>query len=118
MIEVLPESKGHVVAIRMAETVTNGDIDGCMERIEGLIADEHTNRLLLDWSGLNGWESGARSLGTWFAMHHWATIHRVAIVADARWEDEALRITDIFKAAQVRRYAPAERDDALRWLGA
>ena len=37
--------------------------------------------------------AGARSVGTWIGMHHRA----LPFIADEKWADEALRITDIFK---------------------
>jgi stage II sporulation SpoAA-like protein len=43
-------------------------------------------------------------------------VGRVAVIADEKWADEVLRITDIFKAATVRRFAPSERTAAFAWI--
>lgn len=116
MIDFLPETGGNVIALRMSGTVTEEDQDRSFADMEGKLAAEKIEHLLLDWSQLEGWEKGARSTGTWFGMHHRALIGRVAIVADDRWEDEALRVADILIAATVRRFPPAERRAALDWI--
>lgn len=117
MIEMLPQTKGNLVAIRMVGVVTEQDQESWFEKAEPILVQEKIEHLLLDWSQLEGWAKGARSTGTWFGMHHWALVRRVAIVAEDKWADETLRITDIFKAATVRRFPPAERQAALEWIG-
>lgn len=116
MIEILPETAGNVIAIKLSGMVSEADFDVCSSELAPLVEAERTNRVLLDWSSLDGWETGAKSVGTWFGMHHWATIHRIAILAERKWDDERQRIADIFKAAVVRRFSPQERDTALEWL--
>ena len=116
MIELLSETKDNLLAIRMSGTVTEEDQDRWFEQVEAKLGTERVEHLLLDWSQLDGWAKGARSTGTWFGMHHRALIARVAILADDKWADETLRITDIFKAAIVQRFPPAERPAALDWI--
>jgi hypothetical protein len=116
MIELLPETKGNVIAIRMSGTVTEEDQSRSFEQAEPILLSERIEHLLLDWSDLDGWAKGARTTGTWFGMHHRAMVARVAIVADEKWADEVLRITDIFNAASVRRFSPAERQAAFDWI--
>ena len=116
MIELLPESQGNLIVIKMSGTVTEADQDACLEEAEAIFDKETVEIVLFDWEHLDGWEKGARSSGTWFGMHHRALVARVAIIADDRWADETLRITDIFKTATVRRFVPADRAEALRWL--
>ena len=41
---------------------------------------------------------------------------RVAIIADAKWADEVMRVTDIYKAANVRQFAPDKRAMAFDWV--
>lgn len=116
MIELLPETKGNVIAIRMSGVVTEAEQDANFDEVSGIIDRERVEHLLLDWSDLQGWEKGARSAGTWFAMHHRALMGKVAILADSKWDDEVMRIADIFHAATVERFAPAGREEALRWI--
>lgn len=116
MIDLLPETVGNLIAVRMSGTVTEEDQDRSFAEMEGKLRAEKIEHLLLDWSQLEGWAKGARSTGTWFGMHHRALIGRVAILADDRWADETLRIADILNAATVRRFLPSERQAAFDWI--
>jgi hypothetical protein len=116
MIDLLPETMGNLIAIRMSGTVTEEDQDRSFAEMDVKLAAEKIEHLLLDWSQLDGWATGARSTGTWFGMHHRALLGRVAILADDRWADETLRVADILNAATVRRFLPSERQAALEWI--
>jgi hypothetical protein len=118
MIEVVPDPGDQLIAIRMSGLITEADIDACNDRLDAVFGAEQLYRVLLDWEGLEGWEKGAKSVGTWFGMRHWATVRRLAILADERWEDERLRIADIYRAAEVSRFPPARRAEAVAWLNA
>lgn len=116
MIEILPETGGNLIAVKMSGTVTEEQQEPYFARAEAIFDSDRVENLFLDWSELDGWGQGARSAGTWFGMHHRALIGRIAIVAPDKWDDEALRIADIFNAATVRRFAPADRSLAMEWV--
>lgn len=118
MIEVLPQTKDRVIALKMAKMVSEAEIDRCAEEIGPLLDDARRDFILLDWSELEGWEAGAKSVGTQFGMKSWASVVRIAILAEPKWEDEQARIADVFRAATVRRFLPSQRDKALAWLTA
>lgn len=116
MIEVTSETGSNLVTVRMSGTVTEADQQRQFEKVAAETETERVECVLLDWSDLQGWGPGARSSGTWFGMHHWALVGRIAILAEEKWADEVLRITDVYRAAAVRRFAPSERQAALDWL--
>lgn len=118
MIEVLPQTKDRVIALRMTKMVSEAEIDHCAESIGPLLDDARRDFILLDWSELEGWETGAKSVGTQFGMKRWASVVRIAILAEPKWEDEQARIADVFRAATVRRFPPSQRDKAIAWLAA
>ena len=116
MIELLPETGGRLIALKMSGIVTEEDQDRSFETAEPMLETERVSHLLLDWADLDSWAKGARSSSTWFGLHHRALIGRVAIIAEDKWAEEAMRITDIFQAVPVRRFLPTERADALAWI--
>jgi hypothetical protein len=118
MIEVLPQTKDRLIALKMADMISEAEIDHCAEAIGPLLDDERRDFILLDWSELQGWEAGAKSVGTQFGMKSWASVVRIAILAEPKWEDEQARIADVFRAATVRRFPPSQRDKAMAWLTA
>ncbi len=116
MIELLPETGKNLIAVKMWDTITEEDFGRYFVEADAIFDRERVEHLVFDWEQLKGWAPGARSVGTWFGMHHRAMVGRVAIIADENWADEVLRITDIFKAATVRRFAPSERATAFAWI--
>lgn len=118
MIEIGLDGAGRVIVIKMTGLISEAEIDGCNEEFVDAFENETQRRLLLDWQELKGWEKGAKTAGTWVGMRHWATIRRVAVVADAKWDEEILRIADIYRAAEVQRFSPQKREAALAWLNA
>lgn len=119
--------EGSAVTITMTGIVSDADWDAAVAALEdrlGRQASVHLAagkgqglRLLMDWQALQGWEQGARSTCTWFCMGNQDLVDRLAIIGDDRWRDEGTRMADIYKRAQVNFYSPAERSEALRWLG-
>ena len=116
MIELLPETGGNLIAVKMSGTITEEDFDRYFAEANAIFNRERVEHLVFDWEHLKGWAPGARSVGTWIGMHHRALVGRVAVIADEKWADEALRITDIFKAATVRQFAPNERAAVFAWI--
>jgi hypothetical protein len=106
MMEFLSETSGNLMAIKMSGTITEDDYDRCLSEAD-VVARERIEHLVLDWEYLKGWAPGARSVGTWFGMHYRALVGRVAIIADEKWANEIVRITDIYRAANVRRLVPS-----------
>jgi hypothetical protein len=118
MIDIGLDGAGRVIVIKMTGLISEAEIDGCNEEFATTLESEKLHRVLFDWQDLEGWEKGARTAGTWGGMRHWATIRRVAVIADPKWDDEILRIADIYRAADVQRFSPDKREAALSWLNA
>lgn len=116
MLTLLPETRDNLVALKFSGKISEGDMDARMDELDDILQGRDHVRVMLDWNELQGWVQGAKSVGTWFAMHRWAHVDRVAVVADAQWEDEKQRIADVFKAATVQRFPGDKSAEALQWL--
>lgn len=116
MLTLLPETRDNIIALKFGGMVTEADIDQHFTEVDAISHSHPIVRIIVDWRDLEGWVTGAKSLGTWFALHHRANVDRIAIVADPKWNDEKKRISDIFKAAIVRRFDAKHWNSALDWL--
>lgn len=114
MFQILPETKGNIIAIRMSGTVTPTDYERAVPKLEVIYDTSERFRLFIDWQALDGWEKGAKSASLAFLMTHRGLVERVAIVGDDRWGDEVQRVADIYKWSEVRLFPHA--DDAWEWL--
>ncbi len=118
--------EGKTIVITMTGTVSDTDWDAAVLALEKKLGSQVSVHLtsarspklhvLMDWEKLEGWETGARSICTWFCMGNQDMIDRVAVIGDERWEDETARLADIYKNAQINFYLPAQREHAARWL--
>ena len=119
MLELLPETKGNVVAIKASGILTVIDEDGITSRLEEIfesLSEKKKVRALLDFEDLDGFEPGVKSAGLSFEMRHRALVERIAFVCGSDLQDEVTRLADIFKMAEVRRFDPLKRDEAWDWL--
>jgi len=98
MIELLPETEGNIVALFAS------------------LSEKERMRAFVDYDGLEGFEPGVKSAGLSFELRHRALVERIAFVCAADLQDEVDRMADIFKMAAVKRFDPAQRDDAWNWL--
>jgi hypothetical protein len=118
MIDVGLDAAGRVIVIKMTGLISEAEMEACNEELATTFDQETLHRVLLDWQDLDGWEKGAKTAGTRAGLRHWATVRRVAVIADPKWDDEIIRITDIYRAADVQRFSPEDREAALAWLNA
>ena len=72
--------------------------------------------MLVDWQDLEGWEKGAKTLGTLTTKTIGDAFRKVAVIAGAQFADEEPRLADVAKQAVVRFFAPGQREDALARL--
>jgi hypothetical protein len=119
MIELLPETKGNIVAFRATGILTVVDEDSITPALEDVfdsLSEKQRMRAFVDYEGLEGFEPGVKSAGLSFELRHRALVERIAFVCAADLQDEVDRMADIFKLAEVKRFDPASRDDAWNWL--
>jgi hypothetical protein len=125
MIKLTPNDADRVLVIELHGMVSEDDYDQAMEQLDqkypqfGVRFRGGTGGgigVLLDYGALEGWEQGAKTLGTITGKMMSDVVRRVAVVADDRWRDEQQRIADIAARAEVMMFKPAERDQARAWL--
>lgn len=124
MIEITCENG--LIMFRMIGEVTDADWNAVLPQFEDVLGMDYALRIhggtgspfnvLMDWERLRGWQLGARTTCTLFCMDYQDVVGRMAIIADAQWQGEALRLADVYKNAEVRLFDPARRDAAQRWL--
>ncbi len=125
MIKVTTDEATRIITIEMHGMVSEADMQSAMDNLEerypqvGVRLSGGTKggiRLFHDWRHLEGWEQGAKTVGTIMGKMLNDMIQRVAVVADAKWQGEQERLADIAKRADVRFFTLDQRDLALQWL--
>ena len=74
-------------------------------------------RLLAVADNFQGWERGADWNDLDFMIQHADDIQKIAVVADAQWEAQALAFAGAgVRKAPVKFFAPGQMDQAREWL--
>jgi hypothetical protein len=126
MINLKADALTRILTIEMRGMVGEADIDAAIDTFQARYpavgvhvrggGERGGFSILVDWQELEGWEKGAKTLGTVTAKTIGDAVRRIAVVADARFADEQPRLADVAKRAEVRLFPPQDRDAAIAWL--
>ena len=116
MLELLPETQGNVIAVKVYGTITAADYEEFMPGLEGRIADAAPALGLVDWEEFEGWAADAEWYSFWYRVTNRRAFTRVAVIAGGKWGDEVESLSRLLDRASVRRFEPAERTVAWAWL--
>ncbi len=116
MFEMLPESSGPVVGVRATGRLTDADYKEFLPKLEKVIAEHGSVRLLVDMEGFEGWNLMAAWDDFAFGIKHWNDFSKMAIVGDAKWEEMATKAADLLMKGEARFFSLDERDAAWNWV--
>ena len=124
MINLKVNDADRILIVEMKGMITEADIDAAIDALQEqypsvgvhLRGGERGFNILADWQDLQGWEKGAKTLGTLTTKTIGDAVRKVAVIASAAFADEEPRLADVAKQAVVRCFPPDGRDDALAWL--
>ncbi len=125
MIKLEVYDTDRILIVHMKGMISEADIDGAIDAFQArypavgvhLRGGEHGGfSVLADWQDLQGWEKGAKTLGTLTTKTIGDAVRKIAVVAGSQFADEQPRLADVAKQAQVRVFATGHREDALAWL--
>ncbi len=115
--EILPETEGNVVALRIWGKLSAEDYQSFGLEFSKIVAQVNRVRLLIYSQGFEGSADSQAESGrftTRIMFRH--NVERVAVVTDRRSTSETARFTDIMANTEVRHFAPTDRDAAWAWL--
>ena len=125
MINLKVNDADRILIVEMTGMISEADIDGAIDTLQAqypavgvhLRGGERGGfSMLVDWQDLEGWEKGAKTLGTVTTKTLGDAVRKIAVLAGGQFVDEQPRLADIAKQAEVRFIAPGQRENALAWL--
>lgn len=125
MIKLGVNDQDRILTIEMKGMVSEADIDDAMDALQArypavglhLRGGEHGGfSILADWLDLEGWEKGAKTLGTVTGKTIGDAVRKIAVIAGAQFAEEQPRLADVAPGAKVRFFSPEQREDAMAWL--
>ena len=125
MINLKVDDADRILIVEMKGMVSEADIDAAIGALQTkypavgvhLRGGERGGfNMLVDWQDLEGWDNGAKTLGTLTIKTIGDAVRKVAVIAGAQFADEQPRLADVHKQGVVRFFAPGQRDQAFAWL--
>jgi hypothetical protein len=125
MITLKVNDADRILIVEMKGMISEADIDGAIDALQArypavgvhLRGGERGGfSMLVDWQDLEGWEKGAKTLGTLTTKTIGDAVRKIAVIAGAQFADEQPRLADVAPYAAVRFFALGRGEDALEWL--
>jgi hypothetical protein len=117
MIEVLPESSGKVVGLRISGKLMHADYDRFVPLLEQHIREDGSVRVLVVFHDFAGLEARALWDEMKFDTKHCRDVERCAIVGETAWEEWSTRLArPLFPKGMIRYFDVSRLDDAWTWI--
>lgn len=118
MIEILPESEGNVLGIRVEEKVTDSDYREIFIPRLTKIIEEHGKARVLYYmdTTITNFEMGAMWQDASFGIKHRNDFEKIAVVGGARLVEWGTRIAAHFMGGEVKTFGEGQLQEAWNWV--
>lgn len=118
MIELVLESEGKILGIKVRQDLTEGDYtETLVPHLDWILQEYGKARLLFSVEGAvktplpgSPWDAAV------FAARHGDDIEKMAVAGTAAWTDWGTRLASLLPKAEVGIFSSGEWDRALDWL--
>ena len=116
MLEILPQSSGNVVGARVGGRLGGDECKLLAARIEALIEEHKSVRLLLDVSECDHVDPTAAWEEFVMGVKHWNDLERIAIVGGAKWSQVATGTLNRLAYGEAEHFSKDELLGAWVWV--
>jgi hypothetical protein len=114
MLTIEPHTEDNVVVGHAGGTLTHEDYQDFRGRVEQMIREHGSPRVLLDLSDFHGWDLRAAWVDLQLGLRHLGQFDRCAVLGDRGWQRLLVSLGKPF--FRVRYFDRGEREAAWRWL--
>lgn len=116
MLQLLEESKGDLVAIRVSGHVDKDDYAVMLPVLEEKIKQHNKISVYAELQDVEAYTLEALWEDVKFDIRHASDFKKAAIVGDEKWLDLLTTMASPFTSAQVKYFDFRERDKAMEWV--
>lgn len=118
MIEIMSESAGNVLGVRLSGKVTDEDYEKVfIPALEKIIADSGKVRVVYYMDAeFEGWNAGAMWDDAKFGLKHRNDFEKIAVVGGPIWAEWGTKLAGHLVSGEVKTYSGAELNDAWTWI--
>jgi hypothetical protein len=117
MFEILPESTGPNIGFKISGTVTKGDYDTILPRLDESIAEHGKINLLvvIEEFDFKSWEAAKADFQ--FGTHQYRQVEKAAFISKKKWQAWTVKILDFFtRRTDEKTFEPDQLEEAWAWL--
>jgi hypothetical protein len=118
MIEVLPESQGNVIGVKISGKITSREYEEVIiPRVEAILQEHGPARFmwLLDES-FQGAEAGAIWDDTKFGIKHRHDFEKLALVGGAKWMEWLTKLCAKMMSGETKTFTLKQLQEAWDWI--
>ncbi len=115
-IQLKEENEGNTVSVFVSGKLVKEDYEHFVPEFDRLAALHGKLRVLFDMTDFHGWTAGALWEDTKFALHHFGSIERLAMVGNSRWEQGMATFCKPFTKAEIKYFDHSAALEARKWL--
>jgi hypothetical protein len=106
-----------MVWIRAGGALEAADYDRFVPQFERIASrDQDTVPMVIELaSDFSGWDLSGIWRDLKFDARHKDSFGRIAFIGDSKWEEWGTKLSDLFFRAEMKFFAPSERDTAESW---
>lgn len=117
MFEILDQSTGNLIAMRLNGKLLHRDYQQFVPMLEKLIEEHGGIRCFVEMTEFQGITLRALWDEIKFDVRHGRQIERCVFVSDRAWESWMAKLSRlVFPRAEIRYFDIAERDQAWEWI--
>lgn len=116
MLEILPETKDNLLAVRVSEELTVADFDRYRNLLREIMQQHKEAHLYYEMVGLEWVQPIAAIENGLFDVVHGLDYGRVAMVGEKKWQEWAARLISPVKKKGIRYFDLAEKEQAMAWV--
>lgn len=117
MIEIVPQSTGNVVALRVNGKLVHEDYQQFIPRLEQVIQEYGSMRCYCEMTNFEGITWQALMDEIQFDVKHCGQIERCAIVSDSAWNQWMTDFSKmVFHNAQIECFTSRQTEEAWNWV--
>lgn len=116
MIRILGRSLDNVIGIECDGTISLEKFEGVLPTIDRALERFERVNLLFLIKNIRGYGIKEFAADIKFAVTHWNSIEKVAIVSDRDWWRAATRLENLLTNWEERYFDMGELEEAWRWL--
>lgn len=116
MLEILPETRDNILAVRVRDKLTIPDFDQYRNLVRDLMLKNKETHIYYEMVNVDWIQPVAAIENGLFDLIHGLDYGRVAMVGEKKWQEWAARLISPIKKQGVRYYDLADKELAIKWV--